>query len=284
VETLSHYRILAGLALLAVLGASAHAQEPSLPMPAGPTALVNLPPPATVALPCVQPAPMVKLQDYDGPFKKTVGLFAQPLVRKTAHAPHYQAGEILCSLAPKEKFILFVRDSYDPTTFLGSAFNAIQEQAENTDPSFGQGVAGYSKRLGTSYADQASFRFFKDFAYPSLFSEDPRYYRLSHGTVKKRMLHVVAHLFVGYRDNGTRMFNVTEWFGTTSAVVLSNVYHPGNQRGVVPAAEGVSFSFANDVGWDMLREFWPEISRKFKLPFREEPAEPNPNPTPANVK
>jgi hypothetical protein len=25
------------------------------------------------------------------------------------------------------------------------------------------------------------------------------------------------------------------------------------------------------MGFDMLREFWPEISRKFKLPFRVEP-------------
>jgi hypothetical protein len=26
-----------------------------------------------------------------------------------------------------------------------------------------------------------------------------------------------------------------------------------------------------DMGFDVLREFWPDISRKFKLPFRGEP-------------
>ncbi len=272
-ETLSLYRILIGLALLAALSGVARAQESSVRSPAGGSTPANQIPYATVALPCVQPQPMVRLQDYDGPLKKAVGLFAGPLERKVVHSPHYQASDILCSLAPKDKFILFVRDSYDPTTFLGSAFNAGLGQVQNTDPSFGQGAKGYAERFGASYIDQASFRFFKDFAYPSLFFEDPRYYRLSHGTVKRRMLHAVEHLFVAYQDNGKRMFNASEWLGTSSAVVLSNVYHPDNKRGFVPAAEGVGFSFASDVGWDMLREFWPEISRKFKLPFREEPAQ-----------
>ena len=66
------------------------------------------------------------------------------------------------------------------------------------------------------------------------------------------------------------MFNFSEWLGTTSAVVLSNVYHPGNKRGIEPAAEGVGYSVAWDVGFDVLREFWPEIAKKFRLPFRDE--------------
>jgi hypothetical protein len=28
---------------------------------------------------------------------------------------------------------------------------------------------------------------------------------------------------------------------------------------------------AQDAGYDVLREFWPEITRKFKLPFRDKP-------------
>jgi hypothetical protein len=30
----------------------------------------------------------------------------------------------------------------------------------------------------------------------------------------------------------------------------------------------VGYSVANDMAWDVLREYWPEIARKFKLPFR----------------
>ena len=32
----------------------------------------------------------------------------------------------------------------------------------------------------------------------------------------------------------------------------------------------MGYSLLQDMGFDVLREFWPEISRKFRLPFRGE--------------
>jgi hypothetical protein len=224
------------------------------------------------AVPCVQPPPIVTPQDYTGPLRKTVGSFTRQLERKSVHPIHYQPGFKMCSLDLKDKFILFVRGSYDPAAFLGAGFNAGLSQAQNQDGAFGQGMAGYSKRFAASYADQADFRFFKDFAYPTLFFEDPRYYRLARGSGMARFLHAVEHVVVAHTDNGNRMFNFSEWLGTVSALSVSNLYHPGNKRGFAPTAEGLGFSFLTDIGYDELREFWPEISHKFKLPFRDEPA------------
>lgn len=231
--------------------------------------------------PCVEPPPMLRWQDYDGPLKKIVGTFARRLERKSTHPPHYKPGAVLCSFAPKDKFVLFVQDMIDPVTFLGVGFDAGIDQAQNSDPTFGQGAAGYGKRFGANFAGQASSTFFKDFAFPSLFSEDPRYYRLAHGSGEERLFHAMRHAVVAHRDNGRRMFNFSEWLGTVSAVALSNTYHPGNERGFAPAAERVGISVLTDVGFDVLREFWPEISRKCKLPFRgarEPDAEVKPNP------
>jgi hypothetical protein len=101
-----------------------------------------------------------------------------------------------------------------------------------------------------------------------LFAEDPRYYRMAHGTFHKRLVHAVGHSFVAYRVDGTRIFNSSEWLGTTSAVALSNVYHPGNARGIGAGASRVGFAVLQDTGFDVLREFWPEVSRKLNLPFR----------------
>jgi hypothetical protein len=219
--------------------------------------------------PCVEPPPLVRLQDYNGPLKKTVGIFARKLELKSVR-PHYKPGAILCSLELKDKFVLFVMDSVDPVSFFDAGFNAGLAQAQDQDPTFGQGAAGYGKRFGASFVDQASSKFFTDFAYPTIFSEDPRYYRLGSGSGRKRFLHAVSHVFVAHRDNGRRMFNFSEWLGTTSAVALGNTYHPGNERGFAPAAQRTGYSIIQDVGFDVLREFWPEISRKFKLPFRDE--------------
>jgi hypothetical protein len=114
-----------------------------------------------------------------------------------------------------------------------------------------------------------------------IFAEDPRYYRMADGPFRKRLLHAVGHSFVGYRVDGTRMFNSAEWLGTTSAVLLSNAYHPGNQRGAASVTTRVGFAVLQDMGFDVLREFWPEVSRKFNLPFRGSRETESPGKAPA---
>jgi len=208
------------------------------------------------------------LAGLSGKVREIVGVFARRLERKSVHAPHHKPGAILCTLEPKDKFILFVHDTVDPVTFISAAYNAEIGQAENHDPNFGQGAAGYAKRFGAGLADQASSEFFKDFAYPTIFSEDPRYYRLAGGSGGKRLFHAAGHMFIAHREDGTHMFNFSEWLGTSSAVALSNVYHPDHKRGFSPAAQRVGYSVLVDSGFDVLREFWPEIARKLKLPFR----------------
>jgi len=251
-------------------GCAAFAQEPvetaqQAPAPQGPQQIPT--PPGTVQ-PCVQPPPMLEWKDYDGPYQKLVGILARKVERGSVHAPHYKPGAVLCTLTTKDKFLLFLHDGVDPLTFLGVAFNAGIDQAQDNDPTFGQGAAGYGKRFAADYADRTSAEFFKDFAYPTLFHEDPRYYRLAHGSGRKRFFHALEHVFVAHRENGTRMFNLSEWLGTASAVALSNTYHPGNDRGFWPAAQRVGIGISTDMGFDVLREFWPELARKLHLPFR----------------
>lgn len=222
------------------------------------------------AVACVQPPPMVSWEDYHGPFQKFVGAFGRRLERKSAHAPHYKPGAVLCVLSLHDKFLLSVRETFDPVTVLGIAYDAGISQAENNDPSYGQGAEGYGRRFGAGLAGEASSQLFKDFLYPTIFSQDPRYYRLGHGSTRKRFFHALEHSVVAHREDGTQMFNYTEWLGTTSSVVLSNTYHPDNKRGVGSAATRVAYNVGGDIGFNVLREFWPDIARKFRLPFRDQ--------------
>jgi hypothetical protein len=263
-----------GIVLLAASSwnGQAHAQAPPISDPQASESPAPLPAGTTesTATPCLPQPPLVRLQDYDGPLKKTVGLFSRKLELKAVPPPHGQPGVTVCSLHLDDKFLLFVRDTFEPVTFATAGFDAGIDQADNRDPSFGQGVSGYGKRFGANFADQASLKLFKDFAYPAIFSEDPRYYRLIHASAGRRLLHAVDHAFVAHGDNGAVMFNASEWLGTASEVALSNMYHPGNERGFAPAAQQVGYSVLEDMGVDILREFWPEISHKLKLPFRDE--------------
>ena len=139
---------------------------------------------ATPPTSCVQPPPLVSWEDYDGPLAKVVGTFGRKLERKSVHPPRYKPGVKLCSLEPGTKFLLFLHDSADPVSFLAAGFNAGLDQASNRDPSFGQGGLGYAKRFGADFTGQTASRFFGDFLYPTIFSQDPRYYRMGQGSTR----------------------------------------------------------------------------------------------------
>src|SRR5579863_9763300 len=96
--------------VLMALLAPANAQEPQ----AAPNA----------AAPCLEPPPMVRWEDYQGPIHKTVAAFTRKLERTTVHPPHYKTGTVLCSLALGDKFLLFAQDAVDPLSFLSAGFNA----------------------------------------------------------------------------------------------------------------------------------------------------------------
>ena len=219
--------------------------------------------------PCLEPPPLVRWDEYHGPFQKAEGVFARKVERKAVRVPRFKPDTLLCSLQTKDKFKLFLHDTFDPVSFLAAGFNAGMDQAADRDPSFGLGAAGYGRRFGTDFGAETTWRFLKDFAYPTVFAEDPRYYRLGRGSRKKRLLHAAAHSFVAFRDNGRYMFNVTEWLGTVSAAALENAYHPDDDHTFSSIMKQTGCSLGMDVGFDVLREFWPEVARKLKIPFRD---------------
>jgi hypothetical protein len=264
-------RLAKQLFLLATLAISLTSQAQRVPNMGNITPGVALVVPAMVkpaAMPCVKRDEPFDMDAYSGPFNRIIGGVAQKVDRTTVHAPRRHTILKPCSLSAGEKFRLFVNDSVDPVNFFGIAWNAGESQLEHDDRAYGQGAAGYSKRFAAGVADNATGDFFGMFLYPTIFHQDPRYYRVGRGTAPSRIGHALEHSFVATNDRGKHVFNSSEWFSTVSSKLVSNLYHPGSPRGFGPTAGRVGFSVANDMGWDVLREFWPEIAHKFRLPFR----------------
>jgi len=226
--------------------------------------------------PCLEPPPLVRWDEYHGPLKRAEGLFARKVERKAVRVPRFKPDTLLCSLETKDKFTLFLHDTFEPVSLLSAGFNAGMDQAADRDPGLGLGAAGYGSRFGIDFAAETTWRFVKDFAYPTVFSEDPRYYRLGRGSRGKRLLHAAAHSFLAFRDNGKYMFNFTEWLGTMSAAALQNAYHPGDDHTLGSIMKQTGYSVSVDVGFDIVREFWPEVARKLKIPFRDAAEEQQP--------
>jgi hypothetical protein len=177
-------------------------------------------------------------------------------------------------LSAKGKFKLAAESSFDPYTFPFIGFIALIGQAENTEPSYGQGFAGYGKRYGTSYGDAIIGTFMTTAVFPSLLHQDPRYYQLGHGTFTHRTLYAVSRIFVTRADSGRNQFGTSEIAGNAVAAGISNLYHPAEDRTVSNTAS----VWATDVMWDTVsnvaKEFWPDIRRKITHKPQEEPATP----------
>lgn len=223
---------------------------------------------------CEEPARLFSAHDYTGPLNRFAAWFTRKPEMTTV--PKRNGGQNVCTLDVGEKFQLFYKTTVDPVTFVGAGVVAGYSQWQNDDKEWGQGAEGYGKRYAAALTDRVTRNFFGQFFYPSIFSQDPRYYRKGTGETRARLIQAVSHTFVTRTDSGGTFANLSLWFGTASTVAVENLYHPGNDRGFGPAAERTGISLGKAMGWDVLREFWPEIVRTLRLPFRERHVVPTP--------
>jgi uncharacterized iron-regulated membrane protein len=174
-------------------------------------------------------------------------------------------------LTTREKFHLTAKQITDPFTFVAAGLQAGIGQATNEFSGYGQGAAGYGKRYGATFADQASGQFFSNAFYPTLFKEDPRYFRDGEGTVKHRIRYALTQEFVCHTDAGGRSFNWSNVLGAFTAGGLSNVYYPSTDRGLglTMSRSGIALAYGSLGG--LMQEFWPDIQRKF---FHKQPQLP----------
>ncbi len=151
----------------------------------------------------------------------------------------------------------------NPYTFLFVAAEAGINQARNHPEDYGQGAEGYGKRYGAGLADGLTDGLFVTGVYPSLLRQDPRYYRLGEGGFSHRTGYAVTRILVTRQDSGRRAFNFSEVLGSFSSAALAVTYYPRSQRDFPDVAERAGVQFAFDAGFNVLKEFYPEIERKF---------------------
>jgi hypothetical protein len=165
-------------------------------------------------------------------------------------------------LTTEGKFKITAKDCFDPVEFPFTAILAGIGQAQNSEPSYGQGLKGYGKRFAQSFADNTLGNFVTEAAFPSLLRQDPRYFRLGEGGFLRRTGYVLSRIVVTRGDSGQSQFNFSEIGGNAVAAEISLAYHPAADRHFSNAL-GV---WGTQIVWDglanELKEFWPDMHRK----------------------
>jgi hypothetical protein len=180
----------------------------------------------------------------------------------TSFWPAVSAANTAGGLTPGQKFKLFGYNTVNPFPIASAAAIAGVSQARNSNPGYGQGGEGYGKRFGAAYANNASTQFFGTFLYPTLFRQDPRYFRKETGSAGSRIGYSLTRLFVTRTDSGRSAPNISLWLATASSAALSNTYYPAGNRSAGDAADRFGISFGTQAGFNLLKEFWPDIKRK----------------------
>jgi hypothetical protein len=178
--------------------------------------------------------------------------------------PNYRTSPSLVNyqpLSPKEKFKIAAQDSFDRGTVILAALFAGEGQLSNSNPSFGQGAAGYARYFGTSYGDFLIGNYMTEGVFPTLLHQDPRYFRKGTGSGMSRVGYAISQLFITRTDAGARTFNFSEVGGNSAAVAISMAYYPDN-RDVSSGVSKLGIQLGVDGASNILKEFWPDIDRK----------------------
>lgn len=178
--------------------------------------------------------------------------------------PNYRTANetaVYTPISTKTKFIIGSKDSFDYPLFLLSGALAGLGQLTNAHPEFGQGLAGYGRRLGTGFADEAIGNMMTESIFPSFLHEDPRYFRRGYGSVRSRIWYAATRVFVTRTDAGGTRFNFSEVLGNATAAAISNAYYP-DSRDARDNAEKWVEQIGIDSASQVLKEFWPDIKHK----------------------
>ena len=160
------------------------------------------------------------------------------------------------ALTPKQKFDLAFRNAIDPGNFLVNGLIAGVQQAANAIPGYGQGWAGYGKRLGANEADVAAGTLIGGAILPVLFHQDPRYFWKGTGTVKSRALYAISTAFRARGDNGKWQPAYASILGDVAAGALTNLYYPKEDHtGVALTFENGLLNVGNDALGNLVQEF-----------------------------
>lgn len=167
------------------------------------------------------------------------------------------------SLTAAQKMKLAFRSSTDPVTFAAAFLVAGYHEGMHDDVGFPWGVKGYGERSGAAYLDAFDGTMIGNGILPSLLHQDPRYFRLGHGTTTHRLLYALMTNVMCKHDNTGRWEpNYSNVTGNIISGAISNLYYPSQNSGIGQTfTNGFIVTAEGGIG-SVFQEFWPDVSRK----------------------
>jgi len=177
--------------------------------------------------------------------------------------PNFRSVSASVQLPPqsfKEKLWLATQESFDYSAFIYEGIVAGIAMAGKSEPSFGQGAAGYGIYYAHTFADGTIENYMVQAVVPAITKEDSRYYTLGHGSILKRSGYALSRILITRTDSGKESFNISEVVGAGAAAGISNVYYPPGNTWVKTYQRWGSQVLQDAIDFEF-KEFWPDVNR-----------------------
>ncbi len=179
--------------------------------------------------------------------------------------PNFRAVSADTKLPPqsaKEKFVATAQQTFDYSDLPLVLVLAGVAESNNSEPSFGQGAAGYGQYLWRTSLDQADENFWVQAILPSVLHQDSRYYTLGHGGIARRTLYAFDRILITRTDTQKETFNVSEILGAGTASAISDAYYPHSEATWTKTGQRWLTNVIIDGGTYVFQEFWPDVNDK----------------------
>jgi hypothetical protein len=169
---------------------------------------------------------------------------------------------IIIPMTWQQKGYLALHDLTDPANFgtiLG--ISAITVGADSHS-AYGPGLKGFGKSVGVSLLQDATGQFFGAFAIPVIAHQDPRYFRMPHAPLAKRIIYSVSRTIISRSDSGKSMPNYATLLQYPISAEIDNLYVPGIHPDGASTAARIFTGYALDPANNLLNEFLPDVASR----------------------
>ncbi len=190
------------------------------------------------------------------------------------------------ALTAGQKFKLVFHTVTDPVTFATAFFTGGYHEIFDGDrvlaagsttvyirengTGFEWGPAGYFERVGAGYLDAFDGNLIGNAILPSILHQDPRFFRMGHGSKTRRFFYAAATSFICKGDKSRKWQpNYSNVIGNVIAGEISNLYYPsGDLTDIDTTISTAMIQTVEGSLGSVFQEFWPDISRKL---FHKDP-------------
>jgi hypothetical protein len=194
--------------------------------------------PAVPGVPTGQPCP--ELQNPYKPF-----LNSSPTVRP---------------LTSRQKGKLAIHDVKDPFNLLTIAGTSAYFIGTTPHNPYGPGMRGFGYNAGVSLSQDVTGEFIGTYLVCSVFHQDPRYFRMPHAPIFRRIVHAVGHVAIAQGDNGRPIPNYANFITSAASAEITNVYVPGVATDPASTTERIFGGFLTEPIGTLIAEFLPDLA------------------------